>query len=148
MIVSAFTACMSYPATLKCLIGLIAGCGVLELFWIQVVYDRFPILREDEIRRGRGIIHLPLDTDGSDGSADSHASAGGQKTIAQGSWQDEIAVWRELIQLPVFFSEIIYAARCRLFSQILTLGSLAQSMTWLTSLHFGRLCPCLFTSQI
>ena len=49
---------MSYPAALRCLILLVAACGILEFFWIQIVYNRFPILKEDEIRRGRGEIRL------------------------------------------------------------------------------------------
>jgi hypothetical protein len=93
MVVSGFTMTLGHPGAAKALIVIVVACGLLEYFWIQVVYDRFPILREDEMRRGKGKIALSEDDD----QEDRHVP----KTSA---WKDEIAIWREFASMPIFFS--------------------------------------------
>jgi len=95
---------MSYAAALKCLTLLVAACGTLELFWIQVVYDRFPVLRKDELERGRGKIRL--DTTLEERGVASRSRCKSQEgRVAEGSWRDEVVVWSDFIKMPLFFGK-------------------------------------------
>jgi hypothetical protein len=108
MVVSIFTMNLSYPDAAKSLSVLVLCCGFLELFWIQVVYGRFPILREDEERRGRGKVKLaPSNTDygrpSSGPDDDSQLSRHGE------GWRAELSTWSEFAHMPVFFGEPLVA---------------------------------------
>lgn len=108
MVVSMFTMNLSYPNAAKALGLLVVCCGLLELFWIQIVYKRFPILREDEERRGRGMIKLKADA--ADQDQERPTGEGGAQAGDKG-WRAEASIWAEFARMPLFFGESLGLAR-------------------------------------
>ncbi len=93
MVVSFFTMSLSYVNAVRGLIILAASCGALEYYWVQVVYDRFPVLKEDEDRTGRGKIKLD--------------DATNQETeVYRTGWRGEIDAWSEFGGMLVFWSKL------------------------------------------
>jgi len=111
MIVSVLTYSVGYQTTKLALIGITATSFVIEFWWIQIVYNRFPALQigEERKRRRRG-------SSGQDEQQQAqsnepllgHPSASSSPHQAQecsNLFQREWSTWREFAALPIFWSE-------------------------------------------
>jgi hypothetical protein len=85
--VSVLTTAGGYTFATMALLGMCLFSLALEFWWIEVVFERFPVLREKQVRN--------------DWSANAGSDPGGLKRWAQ----REIADWVEFGRLPIFASE-------------------------------------------
>lgn len=95
MVVSCFTMTLGYPGAARALILIVLSFGALEYFWIQVVYNRFPILHQDQVPNFASKSQI-MTGDETDPAGESQIRSG---------WRDEITIWREFVKMPIIFSK-------------------------------------------
>lgn len=115
MILSILTASLGYVGAAKACVVIALTSMVIEYFWIQVVYDRFPVLQLDEERRKAALsrAHKPEEHKGLLGSklADSPDEDESVEK-AQGLIENlklEYETWMEFAAMPIFLSAISVA---------------------------------------
>ena len=114
LFVSLLTASVGYPITAVIIAAQNALALIVELWWIKVVYNRFPILRIDEDRRKERRVRLELED---------HISVSSQGSATT------FGAWVEFASMPIFFGwsddQCWYSAEMSLYSCIGTSTHLA-----------------------
>lgn len=109
MVVSVLTYSIGYRVTVIALVAITAASAVIEFWWIQVVYDRFPMLKTDDDRKKMADTRRKtlLQDEETEPLLDSEvAPTKDWRAPAKiGLVRRELASWREFAAMPVFWSE-------------------------------------------
>lgn len=106
MLVSVLTYTLGYRIANHVVICMVLTALVVEFWWIQIVYERFPILRIDDERRlaarkTRQIGGDDLEAEQLDRDLGKHVTSPPRRL---GQMRKELESWREFMAMPVIWS--------------------------------------------
>lgn len=92
---SLLTTFLGYSMATVILLGLALTSFVAEFWWIEVVFNRFPVLRDIKARGSADVLEEGFEDEG-------HA---GEKKGFAVWFRREMSDWAEFIRLPIFASK-------------------------------------------
>ena len=136
MVVAVLTYFLTYSQSTVFLIVFASISWLMEFYWLQVVYNTFPVLRIDEERRQEARARTMAAN--YDGELETQSERSQEETSK--GLKREWRTWKGFLSMPVSLSERLDITPClaRASELIIMSATFAFAFTWLTSMHLGE----------